>query len=162
MWYVCYVLILRIDKTIYSSSLLIIQQILAFELEKRKFIGKLDKLEELRFWKWMESKRSDKQYKKLDCTFTDFKDRVEKDTGLKWSELADWGEKVWQENNGRVGRVGILAYRICKRLAPGCSFCFCLISSYTHSGQQYGWHGDHTRDKDDNPSDIACTKRNYP
>ena len=85
-------LILRIDKTIYSSSLSILQQILAFELEKRKFIGKLDKLEELGFWKWMESKWSNKQYKKLDCTFTEFKVRVETDTGLKWSELATGGK----------------------------------------------------------------------
>ena len=69
---------------------MIIQQILAFELAKRKFVGKLDKLEELGFWKWMEKKRSDKQYDKLSCTFTDFKVRVETDTGLKWSELADW------------------------------------------------------------------------
>jgi len=107
----------------------------------------------------MEDKRSDKDYKtKLDCTFAVFKKRVQDDTGLKWEEIADWEEPEWKQNNGRIAKVGTLAYRILKRLDPGCGFCFRLISSYPLPSQLYGWHGDHTRDKDDNPSDVAAKK----
>ena len=107
----------------------------------------------------MEDKRSDKDYyKRLGCTFADFKERVEKDTGLKWEELADWAEPEWIKNHHRSRRVGTLAYRILKRLDPGCGFCFRLISSYPLPSQLYGWHGDHTRDKIDDPSKVATTK----
>jgi len=98
------------------------------------------------------------KYEKLDCTFAKFKKKVEKDTGLKWEELADWGESVWKKNNGRIAKVGFLAYRILKRLDPGCGFCLRLISSYPLPSQLYGWHGDHTRDKSDDPAAVAETK----
>jgi len=77
---------------------------------------------------------------------------------LKWEELVDWGESKWKVDLNRRGRVGFLAYRILKRLDPGCSFCYRLISSYTLPSQLYGWHGDHTRDKSDDPSMVARTK----
>ena len=116
----------------------------------------MDDLED--FWEFIEDKRSDKLYRKLNCTFADFKERVETDTGLKWEELVDWTEPEWKKNDGRGQRVGYLAYRILKRLDPGCGFCFRLISSYPHSSQLYGWHGDHTRDKTADPSEVARGK----
>ena len=145
------------ELTLYTLLLLYtLPQIRAYEKKKQEFLNKVDELEEL--WKFLEDKRSNKLYSKLKCTFDKLKKRVEKDTGLKWEELADWGESVWKKNNNRVKKVGTLAYRILKRLDPGCGFCFRLISSYPHPSQLYGWHGDHTRDKTANPSKVAETK----
>ena len=120
------------------------------------------------FWTWMETKRTDSRYvieyhegnEEKYCTFTDFKNRVETDTGLKWEELVDWGESKWKVDLHRRERVGYVAYRILKRLDPGCSFCYRLISSYTQASQLYGWHGDHKRDKIDDPSKVA--KKSIP
>ena len=84
------------------------------------------------FWKWIETKRtvlmyvvkySEKHEDKY-CTFTEFKERVETDSGLKWEELVDWGgDKIDDPAKVAVTRSIPELLEELKKCRLWCGFC---------------------------------------